>query len=103
MPKFEKQKKQNKFFAFVNERLRGQYNVLAKLFFVGLLLVFPGLVLPVTSQILLDDVIVGGNTDWFSAIVWCILLLVGMQAGLMYYRGIILQKIQNKNCRFIFL
>ena len=48
--KFEKQKKQNDIFSFVNERLHGQYNVLAKLFFIGLLLVFPGLVLPVISQ-----------------------------------------------------
>ena len=94
--KFEKQKKQNDIFSFVNERLHGQYNVLAKLFFIGLLLVFPGLVLPVISQILLDDVIVGGNTDWFSAVIWCFVFLVVMQAGLTYYRGIILQKLQNK-------
>lgn len=94
--RFEKQKKQNNIFAFVNERLHGQYNVLVKLFFIGLLLVFPGLVLPITSQVLLDDVIVGGNTDWFSTVVWCIVLLIAMQAGLTYYRGIILQRLQNK-------
>lgn len=94
--KFEKQKKQNNIFGFVNDRLHGQYNVLVKLFFIGLLLVFPGLILPVASQILLDDVIVGGNTDWFSTVIWCIVLLIAMQAGLTYYRGIILQKLQNK-------
>lgn len=94
--KFEKQKKQNSMLAFVNDRLRGQYNVIFKLFFIGLLLVFPGLVLPITSQILLDDVIVGGNTEWFAAVVWCILFLVGLNAGLRYYRGFILQKLQNK-------
>lgn len=94
--KFEKQKKQNNIFAFVNERLHGQYNVLAKLLFIGVLLVFPGLVLPITSQILLDDVIVGGNTEWFTAIIRCILCLVGLNAGLRYYRGLILQKLQNK-------
>ena len=94
--RFEKQKKQNNIFSFVNERLHGQYNVLVKLFFIGLLLVFPGLVLPITSQVLLDDVIVGGNTGWFSAVIWCIVLLIIMQAGLTYYRGIILQKLQNK-------
>lgn len=94
--KFEKQKKQSNIFSFVNERLQGQYNVLAKLLFIGILLVFPGLVLPVTSQILLDDVIVGGNTDWFSAVIWCVIFLVVLQAGLQYYRGLILQKLQNK-------
>lgn len=90
--RFEKQKKQNDIFAFVNERLHGQYNVLVKLFFIGLLLVFPGLVLPITSQVLLDDVIVGGNTGWFSAVIWCIVLLIIMQAGLniteeLYYKS----------------
>ena len=94
--KFEKQKKNNNILSFVNDRLHGQYNVLAKLLFIGLLLVFPGLVMPVTSQILLDDVIVGGNTEWFSAVIWCIVFLVIMQASLQYYRGIILQKLQNK-------
>ncbi len=94
--KFEKQKKQNNIFAFVNDRLQGQYNALVKLFFIGLLLVFPGLVLPITSQILLDDVIVGGNTEWFTTVIWCILFLVVMNAGLQYYRGLILQKLQNK-------
>ncbi len=94
--KFEKQKKQSNIFSFVNERLQGQYNVLAKLLFIGVLLVFPGLILPVTSQVLLDDVIVGGNTDWFSAVIWCVIFLVVLQAGLQYYRGLILQKLQNK-------
>lgn len=94
--KFEKQKKQNNIFAFVNDRLHGQYNALVKLLFIGLLLVFPGLVLPITSQILLDDVIVGGNTEWFTAIIWCILFLVVLNTGLQYYRGLILQKLQNK-------
>lgn len=94
--KFEKQKKQNNIFKFINDRLRGQYNALVKLFFIGLLLVFPGLVLPITSQILLDDVIVGGNTSWFTNIIWCTVFLVTMNAGLQYYRGLILQKLQNK-------
>lgn len=94
--RFEKQKKQNNIFTFVNDRLHGQYSVLAKLLFIGLLLVFPGLVLPITSQILLDDVIIGGNTQWFTAIIWCIIFIVGLNAGLRYYRGLILQKLQNK-------
>jgi len=94
--RFEKQKKQNNIFSFVNERLHGQYNVLVKLFFIGLLLVLPGLVLPVTSQILLDDVIVAGNTEWFTTVIWCMIFLVGLQTGLQYYRGLILQKLQNK-------
>lgn len=94
--RFEKQKRQKSIFAFVNERLRGQYEVLVKLFFIGILLVVPGLVLPVTSQIFLDDIIVGGNVGWLTAIIWCIILLVGMNAGLQYYRGLILQKLQNK-------
>lgn len=94
--RFEKQKKQNTFFTFANERLKGQYLTIVKLLFIGILLVFPGLVLPVISQILLDDIIVGGNSGWFSVVMWCFVLFVAMQTGLTYYRGRILQKLQNK-------
>ena len=94
--RFEKQKKQNTFFTFANERLNGQYSTIVKLLFIGILLVFPGLVLPVISQILLDDIIVGGNNSWFSVVMWCFVLFVAMQTGLTYYRGRILQKLQNK-------
>ena len=66
---FVKEKKKNTMMSFIKHRLKGQYSTLFKLLFVGLLLVFPGLLFPVLSQVFMDDVLVGGNTSWFIKII----------------------------------
>lgn len=93
---FEKEKKQNTAWAMIGARLKGQYGVLFKLFYVGLLLVFPGLVLPVLSQVFVDDILVGGYTDWITKILVFMGCLVVLKAGLHYYRDLVLQKLRSK-------
>lgn len=93
---FVKEKKKNTSWALVGQRLKGQYGVLFKLLYIGLLLVFPGLILPVLSQVFVDDVLVGGYTDWITKILVFMGCLVVLKAGLHYYRDIILQKLQSK-------
>lgn len=95
-PSFTKEKRKNTLLKFVSTRLKGQYNVLFKLLFIGLLLVFPGLVLPVLSQVFMDDVLVAGNTEWFTQLILFMLATVGLQAGLTLYRDAILVKLQKK-------
>lgn len=93
---FQKEKKKNTSFSFLARRLKGQYGVLFKLVYIGLLMVFPGLVLPVLSQVFMDDVLVGGYTDWLTKILVFMGLLVGLKLGLTYYRDLILQKLCSK-------
>lgn len=93
---FRKERKKNTALSFVAQRLKGQYGVLFKLIYIGLLLVFPGLVLPVLSQVFLDDVLVGGYTDWLTKLLVFMGLLVGLKVGLTYYRDLILQKFCSK-------
>lgn len=93
---FQKEKKKHTAFAFIKARLAGQYGVLFKLFYVGLLLVFPGLVLPVLSQVFMDDVLVGGYTDWITRILVFMGCLVALRMGLSYYRSLLLQKLCSK-------
>ena len=93
---FEKEKKKNTAWSLIGGRLKGQYGVLFKLFYVGLLLVFPGLVLPVLSQIFVDDILIGGYTDWITKILVFMGCLVVMKAGLHYYRDLVLQKLRSK-------
>ena len=95
-PAFQTQAKQSTIFSFITTNLRGQYGVLFKLFYIGLLLVFPGLVLPVLSQLFMDDVLVNGYTDWLTKILVAMGLLVLMKAGLTYYRSVLLQKLKSK-------
>lgn len=93
---FQKERKKHTAFAFIKARLAGQYGVLFKLFYVGLLLVFPGLVLPVLSQVFMDDVLVGGYRDWITRILVFMGCLVALKMGLSYYRSLLLQKLRSK-------
>lgn len=93
---FKKEKQKRNLFSFIRLRLKGQYGVLFKLFYIGLLLVFPGLVLPVLSQVFMDDVLVGGYTDWLTKILVFMGLLVMLKVGLTYYRDLVLQKLCSK-------
>lgn len=95
-PAFKKERKKKTMFSFIRQRLKGQFGVLFKLIYIGFLLVFPGLVLPVLSQVFMDDVLVGGYTDWLTKILVFMGLLVLMKAGLTYYRDLVLQKLRSK-------
>lgn len=93
---FTKEKKKNTLLKFVKDRIARQYGVLFKLLFVGLLLVFPGLLFPVLSQVFMDDVLVRGNTDWFVKLIIFMCATIVLQVGLTVYRNKILVKLQKK-------
>lgn len=93
---FKKQKKSKNTIGLIKTRLKGQGAVLLQLVYVGLLLVFPGLVLPILSQVFMDDVLVGGYNDWLTKILVFMGALVLMRALLTYYRCIMLQKLRSK-------
>lgn len=93
---FVKEKKKNTLFKFIRERISGQMGVLIKLLFIGLLLVFPGLVFPVLSQVFMDDVLMAGNTSWFTKLILFMCATVLLQILLTVYRNRILVKFQKK-------
>ena len=93
---FQKEKKKNTLGKFVKNRISGQYDVMFKLLFVGLLLVFPGLLLPVISQIFMDDVLMGGNTSWFTMLMIFMGATILLQALLTFYRNKVLARFQKK-------
>lgn len=94
--KFEKSAKQHTAWQLIRQRLDGNYGVLFKLFYVGLLLVFPGLILPVLSQMFIDDILVAGYTDWLTKILVFMVCLIALKFGLQYYRDLVLQKLKAK-------
>lgn len=95
-PSFQKEKKPKTLVQFVKSRLQGQYGVLGKLLFTGLLLVFPGLLLPVLSQVFMDDVLVAGNTDWFGKLILFMAAAILLQVVLTLYRDVVLVRLQKK-------
>lgn len=95
-PSFQKEKKKNTGTKLLLARLKGQYGVLFKLFYIGVLLVFPGLVLPIVSQVFVDDVLIDGYTDWITKLLVFMGGLIILKAGLHYYRALLLQKLRSK-------
>ena len=93
---FQKEKKKGTTFTYIKARLKGQYGVLFKLVYIGLLLVFPGLVLPVLSQIFMDDILVAGYTDWLTKLLVFMGALVLLKVGLSFYRSLVLQRLSSK-------
>ncbi|MGN1367601.1 MAG: NHLP family bacteriocin export ABC transporter peptidase/permease/ATPase subunit [Aristaeellaceae bacterium] len=93
---FKKSKKKSTMSSFLRQRLKNQYGVLFQLFYIGLLLVFPGLILPVLSQVFIDDILGNGYRDWLTRLLvfmgGCILL----KEVLSYYRSLVLEKLKTK-------
>lgn len=93
---FQKKRKKSSLLTTLKKRLSGQYSVIFKLFYIGLLLVFPGLVLPVLSQVFIDDVLCRGYTDWLTRILIFMGACMILRMSLSYYRGTLLQKLKSK-------
>ncbi len=93
---FVKEKKKNGLFSFVFHRLKGQYISIAKLIYTGLLLVFPGILFPILSQIFTDEVLIESDTSDFKGLIIFMLASVFLQAGLTVYRNFFLLKLQKK-------
>ena len=93
---FKKEKKKNRLLSFLMKRIGEQKAVLFKLLYIGLLMVIPGLVLPVLSQVFIDDVLARGYRDWLVRL----LLFMGgsllLKEGLSYYRSLLLAKLNGK-------
>lgn len=93
---FTREKKQNHLGRFIFTRVRDQIPVLVKLFYIGFLLVFPGLVLPVLSQVFIDDILGQGYVDWLTRLLVFMGACLLLKGGLTYYRSLILAKLKGK-------
>lgn len=93
---FKREKRHYALFDFIKPRISCQRNTIFKLLFIGFLSVFPGLVLPVISQVFLDEVLPGKNTNWFFGLMAFMFSAILLQAGLTLYRDKILVRLQKK-------
>lgn len=94
--KFIREKKRGIVVPFVKRRLKKHIPVILKLIYVGLLLVFPGMLLPVLSQFFIDDILTAGYTDWLVRFLVFMGGCLLMKECLSYYRSVILVKLKNK-------
>lgn len=93
---FQKEKNKKTLRVFVKERLRGQKMTIASLLAMGMLLVFPGLLMPVFSKVFIDDILIGKVTAWFSKFLILMGAVIAFQALFSYMKSFLLLKLQNK-------
>lgn len=93
---FEKVKKENTLLPLVMNRLHGQKEALAQLICLGLLLILPGLIMPVLSQLFLDEILGSGGVPWFGQFLGFMAATVLFQTLLGLYRSKLLLNMQNK-------
>ena len=93
---FQKTKKNHSLMGFVKDRLAGQKGAIAGLLMLGIFLVIPGLFIPVFSQIFVDDILIGGNTDWTPVLLFIMAGTFLFKFFLTWYRGRLLLTLQNK-------
>lgn len=93
---FVKEGKKQSVIGYVVKRATEQFSVLVELLYIGLLLVFPGLVLPVLSQIFIDDVLGRGYKEWLTRVLVFMGASLLLKVCLMALRTMILTKLQAK-------
>ncbi|MGN0990852.1 MAG: NHLP family bacteriocin export ABC transporter peptidase/permease/ATPase subunit [Candidatus Ventricola sp.] len=94
--RFKTSKKERTLPAFIHRRLKHQYGVLFQLLYIGLLLVFPGLILPVLAQVFIDDILGRGYRDWLACLLACMGGCILLRMALSYYRALVLEKLKAK-------
>lgn len=77
-------------------RLKGYENTITYLFTVGLLLVIPGLVIPIFSRVFVDEILIGKADDWLWPLVAGMLLTASLRAVLQHLKLSVLLKAKNK-------
>lgn len=96
MEGFVKSKNRESVAPFLFKRVRKYIPVICKLIYVGLLLVVPGLILPVLSQVFIDDILIAGYKDWLVRFLVFMAGCLAIKEGLSYYRSMLLLKLKNK-------
>ena len=95
-PEFKKQKKPNTLLPLIWARLRGQKAALLQMFLVGMLLILPGLILPVLSQLFLDEILGSPNVSWFGQFLGFMGATILFQTLVTLYRSKLLRQMRSK-------
>lgn len=93
---FEKSNEKETMRSFVLSRLKGQLGAVNALVTLGFFLMIPGIVVPVFSKVFIDDILLGGNNDWVTALLFAMLGTLLFKALLTFYRNRLMHKLQNK-------
>ena len=83
-------------FYYIKQRIEGEKLSILYLVLIGLCLIVPGLIVPIFSKIFIDDILLGGNKDWFKGLIIAMLSMSILQSVLIYFQSSFLLKLQTK-------
>ncbi len=95
-PEFQPGGKKNSFVDSLRDWLSGSRVAITYLVLIGLLMVIPGLIVPAFSKIFIDDILLGGKSDWLKPLLWGMGAVVILQAVLTGLQQHYLLKMETK-------
>ncbi|MCH2394842.1 NHLP family bacteriocin export ABC transporter peptidase/permease/ATPase subunit [Oceanibaculum sp.] len=95
-PDFRKGGEKPSIIAPLKRRLRGSQGAMAYVMLATLLLVLPGLVIPVFSKIFVDDVLIGGTSQWLLPLLIGMAVTAALQGILTWLQQIHLSRLEMK-------
>ncbi len=95
-PEFQTGGKKNSFIDSLRDWLSGSRVAITYLVLIGLLLVIPGLIVPAFSKIFIDDILLGGKSNWLKPLLWGMGAVVILQAVLTGLQQHYLLKMETK-------
>lgn len=93
---FEKEKKDDSLFPLIRSRLKGYKSAIFQLICIGILLMLPGFITPVMSQVFLDEILGKDNVSWFDQFLAFMAATLLFELLLSWYRSHLMLKMQNK-------
>jgi NHLM bacteriocin system ABC transporter peptidase/ATP-binding protein len=76
--------------------LKGSEIAITYLVLIGLMLILPGMLLPMFSRIFFDEILLGGKSDWLTGLLIGMGVTVLFQGVLLWSQGYYLQRLQTK-------
>ncbi|MEE3429084.1 MAG: cysteine peptidase family C39 domain-containing protein [Ruminococcus sp.] len=95
-PYFQKSKKTHPFPTFIKKVLAQNLNAVLTISAADILLILPGLIIPVLSGMFIDEIIVNKNRGAFFSIACFMFSAIVLQAALNIYQSFLLEKFRKK-------
>lgn len=93
---FVKEKKKRSLLPLIQSRISGVRSELVQIILIGLMLVVPGLAIPILSQVFLDQILGKSGVPWFVGFVLFMISAVLFRAALALLRSYLLRRVQNR-------
>lgn len=94
--KLVKTKKENHLLELIKKRIMNEKSSVLALLLAGLILVVPGITIPIISKVFIDDILLGGNTDWIISVLVFFCCTILFQMFFTWLRASTLNKLDIK-------